>query len=180
MVKNRQVNFLLSILIGIFHYLYLFIGRRKYLYLGSYEVTEKTPAILACWHENAFISLSLRKPKKISILVSRSKDGDLARGITLINRWRSVRGSSSKGGEEALKEYCEFLRQNPTYSVGVTVDGPRGPRHRPKRGVFEMAKSSGMPVVPFLPVAKKNKILGTWDKMKIPRVFQTYYFLAFQ
>ena len=34
-----------------------------------------------------------------------------------------------------------------------------------------------MPVVPFLPVAKKNKILGTWDKMKIPRVFQTYYFL---
>ena len=110
-------------------------------------------------------------------MVSKSKDGDLARGITMLNGWKAVRGSSSKGGQEALDEYFDFLSANPEYSVGVTVDGPRGPKHEAKRGVFELAKHSGRPVVPFLPVAKKNKFLRTWDKMKFPRLFQTAYYI---
>ena len=177
MIKAKGANYFASILIGIFHYTYLLFSRKKYVYLGGYTPSSETPGIISCWHENAFISLSLRKPKDISILVSKSKDGDLARGITFFNGWTAVRGSSSKGGQEALDEYREFLKENPTYSVGVTVDGPRGPRHEPKRGAFELARMSGRPVVPFLPVAKKNKILKTWDKMKIPSIFQTYYYI---
>ncbi len=177
MIKGSSANFVASIIIGLFHYVYLLFARKKFVYLGDFTPSEQTPGVLCCWHENAFISLSLKKPKDISILVSRSKDGDLVRGITLVNGWKAVRGSSTRGGEEALIEYQTFLTENPTYSVGVTVDGPRGPRHQPKRGAFEIAKMSGRPVVPFLPVAKKNKILGTWDKMKIPRIFQTYYYI---
>ena len=67
--------------------------------------------------------------------MSKSKDGDLARGITLFNGWTAVRGSSSKGGQEALDEYREFLKENPTYSVGVTVDGLRRPRHEQARSI---------------------------------------------
>jgi len=177
MIKGSTTNFLASILIGLFHYVYLLFSRKKYIYLGGYKPTHETPGVLSCWHENAFISLSLKRPKNISILVSQSKDGDLVRGITLVNGWRAVRGSSSKGGQQALEQYQVFLNENPTYSVGVTVDGPRGPRHEPKRGAFEIAKMSGRPVVPFLPVAKRNKILKTWDKMKIPGIFQTYYYI---
>jgi len=177
MIKGKSINFFASILIGIFHFIYLLFSRRKYVYLSQFIPSEETPGILSCWHENAFLSLSLKKPTDISILVSKSKDGDLAGGITLINGWKSVRGSSSKGGKEAIKEYGDFLTQNPTFSVGVTVDGPRGPRGKAKRGAFEIAKISGRPVIPFLPVAKKNKILNTWDRMKIPRVFQTYYYM---
>ena len=145
--------------------------------MGGFTPSSETPGILSCWHENAFISLSLKKPRDISILVSKSKDGDLVRGITTINGWTSVRGSSSRGGQEALDEYEKFLGQYPTFSVGVTVDGPRGPRREPKRGAFEIARRSGRPVVPFLPAAKKNKILSTWDKMKIPLPFQSAYYI---
>lgn len=177
MIKGSSANFIVSIFVGLFHYCYLLLSRKKFIYLGSFVPSHENPGVFCCWHENAFISLSLRRPKDISILVSKSKDGDLVRGITFVNGWRAVRGSSSRGGQEALDEYRNFLQENPTYSVGVTVDGPRGPRHEAKRGAFEIAKMSGRPVIPFLPVAKKNKILKTWDKMKIPRVFQTYYYI---
>ena len=159
MIKGSTTNYIASIIIGVFHYVYLLFSRKKFVYIGGYIPSEKNPGVLSCWHENAFISLSLKKPKDISILVSKSKDGDLVRGITLVNGWQAVRGSSSRGGQEALQEYQEFLTKNPTFSVGVTVDGPRGPRHEAKRGAFEIAKMSCRPVVPFLPVAKKIKYL---------------------
>jgi lysophospholipid acyltransferase (LPLAT)-like uncharacterized protein len=177
MIKGSTINYFTSIVIGIFHFVYLLFSRKKFIYLSEYIPSEKKPGILSCWHENAFISLSLKVPRDISILVSQSKDGDLVRGITSVNGWSAVRGSSSKGGQEALQAYQKFLKENPTYSVGITVDGPRGPRRLAKRGAFEIAKLSGRPVVPFLPVAKNNKVLRTWDKMKIPRIFQTYYYI---
>ena len=76
MIKGKGANYFASILIGIFHYTYLLFSRKKYVYLGGYIPSSETPGILSCWHENAFISLSLRG-KDISILVSKSKDGDL-------------------------------------------------------------------------------------------------------
>ncbi len=33
-------------------------------------------------------------------------------------------------------------------NIGITPDGPKGPRHRVKQGIIELARISGRPIVP--------------------------------
>jgi lysophospholipid acyltransferase (LPLAT)-like uncharacterized protein len=52
-----------------------------------------------------------------------------------------------------------------------TVDGPRGPRHKVKKGVVVLAKEAGLPVVPMVAAAKNRWVLNNWDKTQIPKPF---------
>ena len=55
--------------------------------------------------------------------------------------------------------------------LGVTVDGPRGPRLQVKPGVLFMACRSGLPIVPFAAASHRACVLSGWDRFMIPRPF---------
>jgi lysophospholipid acyltransferase (LPLAT)-like uncharacterized protein len=100
---------------------------------------------------------------------SRSRDGEL------VARWirrfglEPVRGSSTRGGGEALRLLTRALRSG--HEVVVVPDGPKGPREVLKPGVIALARLTGAPIVPMALGASREWRLRSWDEFRIPKPF---------
>jgi len=77
----------------------------------------------------------------------------------------TVEGSTNRGGATALKSMVKILKSG--QSIGITPDGPRGPRMRVSGGVVALAKLSGVPVIPATCSTTRRKVLGSWDRFLI-------------
>jgi hypothetical protein len=127
------------------------------------------PFIGTVWHEDLIFLADVFRGTGFTILVSRSRDGEIGTRIAHRLGLRTVRGSSSRGGEEALGEIVDLARNGA--SVGFIADGPRGPRREAKMGAVIAAKLSGRPIVPIGCAARRAIRLNSWDRMWIPLPF---------
>jgi lysophospholipid acyltransferase (LPLAT)-like uncharacterized protein len=126
--------------------------------------------IYVSWHQRFFpgiVFFATRKP--ISIMISQSRDGELISKIVNVLGWHPVRGSSSKGGGQALKEIKKLVRRG--YKIAHIVDGPRGPLGVVKPGLIVIAQASGMPIVPVITSAEKKWVFNSWDRFIVPKPF---------
>lgn len=125
--------------------------------------------LFAIWHETLAAAAWRYRNTNGHTLTSYSYDGELAaralRGFGL----RAVRGSSSRGGAEALKQLQRALEL--IEIVGFTLDGPRGPRRVAKPGIAVLAYRSGMPIVPNAFAVSPAWRLRSWDRFCIPKPF---------
>jgi Kdo2-lipid IVA 3' secondary acyltransferase len=103
------------------------------------------------------------------VLVSRSRDGELAAGTLARLGVGAVRGSSSLGGMAALREGARLLEKG--VSVAVLADGPRGPRHQAARGAAALSSMSGRPIVCLRATPGHALRLSSWDHFEIPLPF---------
>jgi len=135
------------------------------------EHIDSTPQyILVLWHAQLLPLLGRgRWRKPITVMVSRSGDGELIAQV--LNRFgvSSARGSSSRGGSAALRDMLREAREGK--SIVFTPDGPRGPAREVKDGVIYAAKASGLPLVPMAYGTQSKKLLRSWDRMIIPYPF---------
>ncbi len=127
------------------------------------------PFIGVVWHEHLIFLANVFRGTGFTILVSRSRDGEIGTRIAHRLGLRTVRGSSSRGGEEALGEIVELARGGT--SIGFIADGPRGPRREMKLGAVIAAKLSGRPIVPITCAMRRAVRLNSWDRMQIPLPF---------
>jgi lysophospholipid acyltransferase (LPLAT)-like uncharacterized protein len=130
---------------------------------------ENERAVYIFWHSRMLVGWWLFRDKKYSALVSQSKDGEIL--TDLLNYWgyKVLRGSSSKGGKEALEELISASEKS---SVVLTPDGPRGPANVIKNGALIISNKSGIPIIPVKINYKKKKVLSkSWDKFEIPYPF---------
>lgn len=127
------------------------------------------PVVFALWHGRLLPPTYLHRQQGIVTLASRSADGEYITRV--LHRWgfHVVRGSSSRGGDSALRELVRLTRAG--RSVAITSDGPRGPRERLKPGVLHMAQLSGAPLVPVGSAANSAWWFESWDRFLIPRPF---------
>jgi lysophospholipid acyltransferase (LPLAT)-like uncharacterized protein len=126
--------------------------------------------IYASWHQRFFpgiVFFATRKP--ISIMISQSRDGELISKIVNVLGWHPVRGSSSKGGGQALRDIKKLVRRS--YKIAHIVDGPRGPLGVVKPGLLVIAQASGMPIVPAITSAEKKWVFNSWDRFMVPKPF---------
>lgn len=109
------------------------------------------------------------QPTPIFALVSRHRDGQFIG--TVVRRFgiEPVLGSSSRGGANGLRKLRRLLRQGAV--IGLTPDGPRGPRRHAARGVAQLAASAGVPVLPCAARTSRRLVLKTWDRMSFPLPF---------
>lgn len=121
------------------------------------------------WHEHLIFLADVFRGTGFTILVSRSRDGEVGTRIAHRLGLRTVRGSSSRGGEEALGEIVDLARGGT--SIGFIADGPRGPRREMKLGAVIAAKLSGRPIVPITCAIRRAVRLNSWDRMQIPCPF---------
>jgi hypothetical protein len=113
---------------------------------------------------------------KIQMLISMHRDGELiARAIGYFGHG-TVRGSAAKpgsnkerGGAAALRGMLKTLKGNGY--VGITPDGPRGPRMRATDGIVTVARVSGVPILPCSFSAKSRIVFNTWDRFVLPLPF---------
>jgi len=128
------------------------------------------PFILAFWHGRLLMMpYCWRRGVAMNMLISRHPDGRLiARTIGHFDLG-AVAGSSSKGGRAALREILRAIGRGEC--VGITPDGPRGPRMRASTGVVDIARLSGVPVLPAAFATSRRKVLGSWDRFVVPLPF---------
>ena len=109
-------------------------------------------------------------------LASQSFDGELiARTMHFFGFPPLARGSSSRGGVSALKAQVDGLASG--LHVAISVDGPRGPRYKPKPGVAQLAVLSGSLIVPVSGVARPDWRLKNWDRTMVPPPFSRLAFV---
>jgi lysophospholipid acyltransferase (LPLAT)-like uncharacterized protein len=138
---------------------------------------KRQPFIMSFWHGRMLVLPALwPKSAKIHMLISMHRDGELIANAIAQFGHGTVRGSAGKpgsdkdkGGLPALRAMLKALKAGEY--VGITPDGPRGPRMRASDGIVTVAKVSGVPIIPCAYGAKRRWVLGSWDRFIIPLPF---------
>jgi lysophospholipid acyltransferase (LPLAT)-like uncharacterized protein len=128
--------------------------------------------LLCTWHQQFFAAIRYFKNYQIydpAIMISRSKDGDLIAGVAQLTGWYPVRGSSLRGGKDALKEMIRRLRKKRL--AAHIMDGPRGPMGIVKPGAIRLALAGNAVLVPFYIASDRAWYANSWDKFLIPKPF---------
>lgn len=130
--------------------------------------------ILAIWHQNLFAGILAQTGRRHVVIVSRSGDGDPVSFLCKrlghqVSRGSSRCGTRDKGGKQAKDEMIDILRSG--IPGAITVDGPRGPAHVVKPGIIEMARLTGLPIVPYLPLPRHYWSFKSWDRFRVPKPF---------
>lgn len=126
--------------------------------------------VVAFWHGRMFMMPFLwgRKPP-FYMLISQHRDGELiARTIAHFDL-KTVRGSSRRGGAGALRALVRVIAEGGY--VGMTPDGPKGPRMRAQDGIVMVARLAGVPIVPVTFAARWRIAFGSWDRFVLPLPF---------
>jgi lysophospholipid acyltransferase (LPLAT)-like uncharacterized protein len=127
--------------------------------------------ILAFWHRHLLLMPYAYRGRRISVLVSQSRDGELiARTVARLGI-DSSRGSSSRGGIAGMRSLLRKAAEG--WDIAFTPDGPRGPLREVQPGVILAAASTGLPILPVAIAASRAKLLRSWDRFLVPLPFST-------
>lgn len=126
-------------------------------------------AVGALWHQNFLVYAWYFRHRGYVVLSSRSRDGEIMVRVMSPLGYLHVRGSSSRGGKEAIHELIHHLRGGRT--AAIIADGPRGPARVAKHGVAIAARISGTPVIPVGAYCCRAKRLRSWDRTALPLPF---------
>jgi len=127
------------------------------------------PAILCVWHNTIMYFIYALAPLGLTVMISRSKDGDDITWVANRFGFRAARGSPAEGGSSALRDMLRVLADKK--SVVITPDGPKGPRYELKPGVVALARHKKLPIVPVAYSAPNRWEFKSWDRMKLPKPF---------
>ena len=125
--------------------------------------------IYAFWHNRLLLLIYTHRNQGIHVMVSRSRDGEIISQTIQRFGFRTVRGSSSRGGSSALLQLARKLADGA--DVAITPDGPQGPRYHVQMGIIHLAERSGCPIIPLAYSASKKWVLKSWDGFLIPCPF---------
>jgi lysophospholipid acyltransferase (LPLAT)-like uncharacterized protein len=128
------------------------------------------PLIVAFWHNRlAMMPYCWPSPRPFHMLISAHPDGRLIAKTVAHFGITAVAGSSRRGGAEALRTLVRLARDG--VSIGITPDGPRGPRMRIREGTLALARLSGLPIIPAAVSVQRRIVLGTWDRLIVALPF---------
>lgn len=127
------------------------------------------PVVFTFWHGTMLPLLWQHRDQGVAILISEHGDGEIIARVAHRLGYRSVRGSTSRGGERALLGTARELTEG--RDVAFTPDGPRGPRHSFAPGALIVAHRARAPVVLIGVSASRAWHLKSWDRFLIPKPF---------
>jgi len=119
--------------------------------------------ILCFWHGRLLMMpYSWRRRCQIHMLISAHRDGKLIANTVAHFGIKTAEGSSTRGGAAALRVMVKALKQGEW--VGITPDGPSGPRMRVGGGAIDIARIAQVPILPASFGIEKGKVLKSWDR----------------
>ena len=175
-IKTNRTSLLLGYLAAMFMKLWSLtlryeVNGKK----GTFQpLIEKKPVIIAFWHNRIFTLPPIWKKtggigRSSVVLISASKDGTILASALERFGLGAIRGSSSRRAVSALIGMKKALLEG--YDVGVTPDGPKGPRYVVQPGVIKIAQAMETGIVPIHIVYGAAWRLKSWDRLVIPVPF---------
>jgi lysophospholipid acyltransferase (LPLAT)-like uncharacterized protein len=133
-------------------------------------IADGTPFIACFWHGRMLmIPNAWKYSARMSILISHHRDGIFISRTLAHLGIGTIAGSSSRGGAGALVSMVRALKRGEY--MGITPDGPRGPRMRATPGAATAARLSGAVLLPVSYSATRRRVLGSWDRFVVPLPF---------
>ena len=151
---------------------------------GHFEkLATPRPLIITTWHGEHFM-LPFAKPNDswpIKAMISRSRDGEMNVIVCEKLGIGAIRASAGKSGDEVRRRggvagFVAALRELQHGSaVMLTADLPKGPAKVAGDGIVQLAKHSGIPILPLATVTTNRKrMVRSWDRAAFNLPFGRY------
>ncbi len=131
--------------------------------------------IMACWHGELlmipYAYLKYRKTPHVKLIISDHFDGTLIAKTLSYFGFGTIRGSSRRNAARALLQGIKALKEGS--DLGITPDGPKGPRHEVADGIIVMAQKADVKITLVEIKPSRYWQLNSWDKFVIPKPFGT-------
>lgn len=124
--------------------------------------------IYAFWHSRMFVPAFTHRGRGVGVLSSVHRDGEIMSRTLVRLGFRSVRGSTTRGGAEGLRGLMGLEGE---CDLAITPDGPRGPRWEVKPGILFLAGALGLPILPSGILVAPAWELRSWDRFQLPKPF---------
>ena len=123
--------------------------------------------IYALWHSQQLALTLGHRDQNIAVIVSRHRDGEIISRMVEGIGFRTIRGSSTRGGSPALREFIRAAAEG--HPLAITTDGPQGPARRCKPGAVLASARTGLPIVPVAAAASRVWRVNSWDEFFVPK-----------
>jgi lysophospholipid acyltransferase (LPLAT)-like uncharacterized protein len=121
--------------------------------------------LVMIWHGRILLPIFVHRHQGIIPMVSLHEDGEMiARTVERLG-YRTIRGSSTRGGREAFHQMLAALGRGAI--CAIMPDGPRGPRHHLKAGAIRLAHRSGAYLLPVTFSCDRPIFARSWDKFML-------------
>ena len=131
--------------------------------------SRRVPILLSLWHGRMFLPIDAHRMQGIVTMASKSADGDIITGWLESHGYTVVRGSSTRGGSDALRRMVYHVRAG--RMAALTVDGPKGPARVVQPGVVRLARLTGAWILPISFSSSWPLFFRSWDRYLIPKPF---------
>ena len=157
---------------------FLYLTNKKSFH-GPAKITDAS-VIFACWHGELlmlpYLYKSYRKKPHAKVLISPHFDGELISKAVQYFGLETLAGSTHKSAAKVLIQAIRSIKDG--YDIGITPDGPKGPRHELSDGLIIMAQKTGTKILLINIQPTKYWQLNSWDKFIIPKPFGTLEYFA--
>lgn len=134
-------------------------------------LADRKPVVIAHWHGDELALIHLASRYRIATITSTSKDGELMNRVLGWLGAETARGSSTRGGANAMRGLISHCRKNGN-NVSFAVDGPKGPIYKVKPGVFEFSRLMNAPIYTASVGVSRPWVFGrAWNKAVLPKPF---------
>lgn len=165
-------KYILPIIVFVFYRTLSWTWRVRLIEPDSLQASldNKTPVVLAHFHGDELALISIVKRYRLATIASQSKDGELMSKVLIWMGAKTTRGSSTRGGVQALKGLLRLVKDGANCSFAV--DGPKGPLHKVKPGVFELSRMVNAPIYAVgVAVDRAIHFPRSWNKTFLPKPF---------
>lgn len=158
----------------------LFLTLRKRFHTSEltnpYTIEGDDRFIYCVWHDQLLIPIFGGKHRHTAALVSLAQDGGFVAAGLRSAGILPVRGSTSRGGAQAMRQ---LIRESEGNHIVMTPDGPRGPRRELSSGVVFLASHSGRAIVPTAFTCERGWRFGVgWTNLLVPKPFSKVHLLT--
>ncbi|MDX1974669.1 MAG: lysophospholipid acyltransferase family protein [Rickettsiales bacterium] len=127
-------------------------------------------SIFAFWHGRMMMLPLFCPPNRpMHVIISLHRDGLLISRVNHHLRLRTIHGSTSRGGRQAMRDTLIALKEG--HNVSITPDGPRGPAYQASKGVVVVARLAKKPIIPVTFSSSRHKRFRSWDQFMLALPF---------
>jgi hypothetical protein len=177
LLKNFLVQQILAFIVALYIFLVRITSRIKFVNKSipkSFWQNNK-PFILAFWHSQLMmISYTWKSPKRINILASGHSDGRFG---SIVGKYFKLNNISISHKESNLALRPIYQKLKSKNYVGITPDGPRGPKEIVSEGIVKIARATKTPIIACGFWSSKNFCLKSWDSFLVTLPFSSCCFV---
>ena len=177
LLKNLFIQKILAFIFALYIYCVRITSKINYIDLSIPQLfwEDKKPFILAFWHSQLMtISYTWKSQKKINILASSHSDGRFGAIVGKYFKLENIPSKSNKNNLRIRVIYKKLKEQN---YIGITPDGPRGPKETVSEGIIKIARATNTPIIPCGFWSSNNFRLKSWDSFLVTLPFSTCFFV---